>query len=61
MVFVSLGVSIAMIDRECKYDEQCLQHTNHTVCIQVSKAIYSPLVSKIQTFPSQNKTLGSQN
>ena len=42
MFYFSLGVSIAMIDRECKYDEQCHQHTNNTVCVQVSKTIYFP-------------------
>lgn len=25
-----------MIDRECRNDEQCHQHTNHTVCVQVT-------------------------
>ena len=51
----------AMIDRECRNDEQCHQHTNHTVCVQVRKTIYFPLMSEIQTFPSENKTHGRQH
>ena len=46
-----------MIDRECKYDEQCHQHTNNTVCVQVSKTIYFPKMSEIQTFLYKTQTL----